>query len=456
MIPRFVSRLWMRRYLSRNSLPYTDLQEFPRLRPDQQRREMATRLLAQVRHFGLREDALPEWREAARISDPDDLWKVWPSLPIVTKQTLQTKFPAQDIASRFGIPGVISSTGGSTGEPTRFFHDHTMLLTTQAAMYYARERMGWRPGMPTIILWGSERDIGKAMSWKNRLGGTLRNEFLIDGYRLSSATVDRVAEIARKRKPVAVYGFTSMLQYVAEGLVERGTTLSSGTVAAAWNGGEMLFPDQTEVFRNAFGAPLFNCYGGRELSVMACQFADGEPLHVMRPWLFVEVVDDKGYPASPGQPGRLLWTSTVCRGTPFLRYDIEDLGVYAASHCNESGITALSELHGRSSGLLELPDGRKVSNLYWNHLFKDVPEVRQFQVILKADHSVQILLCGGGFATGREQHLRTVLLNFLGPVPVQFEWVGRIPLTSQGKRVQVVRDKSHVAIEPECKHPCES
>ena len=152
--------------------------------------------------------------------------------------------------------------------------------------------------------------------------------------------------------------------------------------------------------------PLFNRYGGRELSVMACQFAEDQPLHVLRPWLFLEILDGRGRPAVPGEVRRLVWTSTVCRGTPFLRYDVEDLGTFRDFDSNESGITAIHELPGRVGGMLELPGGRKISNLYWNHFVKDIHEVAQFQVILRKDGSLQILLRGDGFSQERDGVVR--------------------------------------------------
>jgi phenylacetate-CoA ligase len=156
--------------------------------------------------------------------------------------------------------------------------------------------------------------------------------------------------------------------------------------------------------------------------------------------VFVEVVDDNGRPVAPGDPGRLICTSTICRGTPFLRYEVGDLGTYDRESCNESGLTALTELLGRVAGLLELPDGRKISNLYWNHLFKELPEVKQFQVVLRSNGAVKLLLRGSGFAPGKEQHLRATLSNFVGPVPVQIDWVPSIPRTTQGKLIQVIRE----------------
>jgi phenylacetate-CoA ligase len=439
MIPLTLSRLWWHRYLRRNASSYADLDRFPQLRPDEQRKELGQRLLRQIRYFGSRADALPEWREAARIEHPEDLFRVWPELPVITKNDLRTRFPAQEIGQRFHIAGQANSTGGSTGEPVHFFQNEEMLRSNAAAITFSAIRMGWFPGMPTIILWGSERDIKKQTTLRNRVYGLLRNEILVDGYHLSDETVDRVCRHMLKG-PVAVYGFTSMLEFVAGRVLEKKKEIPHGVVRTAWNGGEMLFPEQSEIFRQAFGVPLFNRYGGRELSVMACQFNEGGPLNVMRPCLFLEVLDDRGRPVAPGQVGRLVWTSTVCRGTPFLRYDVEDLGTFRACDCDESGVFAIDSLHGRVSGLLELPDGRKINNLYWNHFFKEIKEVAQFQVIQRKNGSLQILLRGEGLGSDREAQVRGLLAHFLGATPVDLQWVKGIPLTKEGKLVQVYRE----------------
>lgn len=437
---RTLSKLYWRRYLRRNGRPVDELDRFPRLSPVDQQRELAQRLLAQIRYFGNREDALPEWREAARIREPEQLWRLWPDLPVVNKSLLGSRFEPGQIQSRFPLPGRRDATGGSTGEPVRFFHDDAMLRASVALGYYTSLRMGWRPGMATICVWGSERDIGKAMRPRVRLHNKLLRTYLIDGYRLSDETVDRVVTLAHRHRPVAVYGFTTMLSYVAERVLARGLRLPEGAVKTAWNGGEMLYEEDVATFQKAFGAPLLNRYGGRELSTMACQFEPGGPLWVMRPWLFLEIVDERGRPVSPGEAGRLLWTSTICRGTPFLRYDIEDLGASDPWLEDESGIRGIRQIHGRAAGLVELADGRKVSNLYWNHFFKECPEVRQFQVIVRGPRSFRLLLKGAGFTAEREGELLHILRNFLGPCSVTIEWVEEIPRTRQGKLVQVVRE----------------
>ena len=93
--------------------------------------------------------------------DPEELWNIWPSLPVMTKSLLNTRFEPAEMQRRFGLRGRINATGGSTGEPTRFFLDTSMLRASRGAHLYSRLKMGWRPGMPTIIVWGSDRNIGK-------------------------------------------------------------------------------------------------------------------------------------------------------------------------------------------------------------------------------------------------------------------------------------------------------
>jgi phenylacetate-CoA ligase len=441
MVLQLASKLWWRRHVARHACAWDELEEFPALPPDRQRAALAARLLQQIQYFGAREDALPEWREAARVRDAGELWRLWPSLPVMNKATLQSRFEPREMAARFGLQGRVDSTGGSTGEPTHFFHDTAMLRATEAALFRTRLRLGWKPGMPTIIVWGSERDIGKHVGLRNRTADTLFRNHLIDGYHINRGTVARVLDIMRREAPVAIYGFTSMLHFVAEETLAMKAAPRPGSVRAAWNGGEMLFPEQVSVFRSAFGVPILNRYGGRELSQMACQYKEGGPLHILRPWLFMEVLDDRGRPVGPGESGRLVWTSTVCRGTPFLRYDIEDLGVYDREHETEAGIAALRELQGRVASLLQLPDGRKINNIYWNHLFKEFAEVQQFQVTLTREGGLRLLLKGEGFAAGREERVRGTLRGFLGELPVSISWVDKIPLTAQGKLVQVVREK---------------
>ena len=436
----FLARRWWTQYLRNNALDTAPLDQFLTATPEVQRVEMARRLYDQIQYFGKREDALPEWKEAARIPAPEELWRVWHTLPVVTKKMLQSRFPPDEMAQRFGLKGRVDATGGSTGEPVRFFHDTQTLLAAISLNIWTRRQMGWQPGMATLIIWGSERDIGKQISRRVRLSNWILRDYLLDGYALRRETAERLVAMLRRHRPTAIYGFTSMLEFMARQVLDAGLHVPPGAVRTAWNGGEMLFREQSELFRRAFGVPILNRYGGRELSVMACQFADGQPLRVLRPWQFVEIADDTGKPAAPGETGRLLWTSTLGRGTPFLRYEIEDLGSADAMCQDESGIFALSRLEGRVAGMVRLPDGRVINNVFWNHAFKEFREVRQFQVRVRRDGTFHILYCGPEMTADRELMVLSSLRHLLGTVPVTLEQTAQIPPSPSGKLLHVVKE----------------
>ena len=112
MIPRPLSRLWWRRYIRRGADSWQELEDFPQQTPAEQQKVLSKRLLDQIHYFGRREDALPEWREAAAIQDPAELWRIWPSMPVMRKSHLQNHFIASEIGNRFGIPGKVNSSGG--------------------------------------------------------------------------------------------------------------------------------------------------------------------------------------------------------------------------------------------------------------------------------------------------------------------------------------------------------
>jgi phenylacetate-CoA ligase len=408
------------------------------------RRRIAGLLLERVQYFGARPDALPEWIEAARIRDPLELWRVWPSLPIVTKQDLRTRFHPERIRRDCGVGGETSSTGGSTGEPTPYLHDAPMLAATTATRWYARTAMGWNPSLAIISVWGSERDIGRSRSPRARFTSALRREFLVDGYRLDESTVDRVLQLVASERPVALYGFSSMLEFVARGVIAKRGGAPPDAVRLAWSGGETLTAQQSRIFETAFGVPILNLYGGRELSVLGFEARPGESLSIPRPWVFLEIVDDRGLPAAPGESGRILATSTVCGGTPFLRYEIGDRGAYEAGDADASGIRRLAELHGRTAGVLRLPGGRVLQGIFWNHLFKEYPEVRQFQVRRDRRHHLAILLEGAGrFDAGRETMLRAIVARALGAaMEFDLEWRDQLPRTREGKLLQVVDEEA--------------
>jgi phenylacetate-CoA ligase len=437
-------RLYWQRYRRQYDLDgFEDaVGSFRRATPAEARRTMAGRLRDQLRYFARRPDALPAWRDAAAIADLDELWRVWPFLPVLTKHDLQSRYSARALRA-LEVDGVADATGGSTGEPTTFIHDAAFKRLLGAVTVFTRQELGWRPGLPTVCVWGAQRDIGQGLKGWRKLRHDVTSHLSrlheVDGFSLTDETARRVYDrLIACRRGAAIYGFSSMLEHVARVVQRERWPVPHGLVRTAWNGGEMLHDAQVRLFESVFGVPILDNYGGRELGTIATQREVHGPLHIVRPFVFVELVGDDGLPVAPGQPGRVLLTSTACRGTPFLRYDVGDLASASADSVDEAGVARLDTLLGRTASVLRLPSGATIQNIYWNHLFKEFDEVTQFQVRLKPDGSIALSFVGRGFGAQREAGLRRTLADFLGSIPVQIAWVDAIPATRLGKRLQVV------------------
>lgn len=417
-----------------------EIRRFNLLNESEAKEVIGSKLLDQIKYFGSRDDALPEWREVSRIKSTADLWRIWYTLPVIGKHELKNKFIASEIGPRYGLKGEVSATGGSTGEPTPYFHDEGMLRWKSAATLRAFTMMGWHQGDPLIMIWGSERDIRKQRSLKKQFTNMLRNISMIDGYEMSSNTVDTFLSLLAKKKNAHVWGFSSMLDFIAKNVGDR-REKAYGLVKGAWCGGEMLYEDQSERFEKVFGTPILNYYGSRELGPMAYQSQTGMPLQILRPYLFLEILDEKGQTVGPGEVGRLVFSSTVTRGTPFIRYECGDLGTFTVEDCDDSGIRSISHLCGRSAGLLILPNGKTLNNLIWNHLFKEFLEVNQFQVILGRDGFVRVILVAPHMSQERENELTNTLGHILNGVGFCIEHVDAIHRSTEGKLLQVIKEK---------------
>ena len=119
MILEPLSRYWWHRDRRRNARSLEELENFPTLAQGEQLRQLQRALHSQIQYFGRREDALPEWREAARIEEPAELWRIWPDLPIVDRKLLQTHLHPQTIAQRFNLTGKLDSSGARSATLAR-------------------------------------------------------------------------------------------------------------------------------------------------------------------------------------------------------------------------------------------------------------------------------------------------------------------------------------------------
>ena len=363
---------------------------------------------------------------ASHAADPKRLGD-W---PILSRDTLQTHLDDLRDHSRPVEELQINASGGSTGEPVRFYQDADYWTFEHANDVWLDILWGVRPWTPTLTLWGI--DDPDEQGWKAKLEARLLRAPTVDVFQLDEAKLDEVVDrLARERYPV-ILGYVSALDALAQHVEKRGGLPYKPKLVRS--AAEALDDVRRQRIESALGVRVTDLYGSRESASMAAQCREGR-YHVLEHGRILEIVDERGRPAPPGEMGRVLVTDLSNRAFGLIRYENGDVSAWAEDTACDCGLAypILERIHGRTSDFILTPKGDRIHGEWFSHLFYDEPRVKRFQVRQRDLRKVELLTVGAA----DERNLSSILLQIrarLGP-EVEFDWrrVAEIPLTKSGK-----------------------
>ena len=312
----------------------------------------------------------------ADIRTPADMERI----PPLTKQDLRQHLDELIATNANRSQLRRNATGGSTGEPTVFFNDQLDLDYGSAVVLRNYRWVGLEPGETHVMLWGSAFDLSLFASAKGRLTNWVLNRHILSAFELTEPSLLHYIDVVHRLRPRVITGYASVLELLACYIVQSGVSFQPQELRAVLSTAETLRPDQRALMERAFGCPIFNRYGSREVGCVAHE-CEHRGLHINAENLYVEVVQD-GHPVPTGEFGELAVTTLNNYGFPFIRYLIGDAGRLLDEPCPcGRGLPVLGGLLGRVHDILVTPDGRFLPGEFFPHLFKDVVGVERFQVI---------------------------------------------------------------------------
>lgn len=102
-------------------------------------------------------------------------------------------------------------------------------------------------------------------------------------------------------------------------------------------GGEPLYPAARDQLAAALGVERFHStgYAANETGVIGyrCQAVEEGEFHLHEGAQYLEILDETGQSAAPGQAGRLLVTNLYRSLMPIIRYDVGDVGCWLEGPC---------------------------------------------------------------------------------------------------------------------------
>jgi phenylacetate-CoA ligase len=315
------------------------------------------------------------------------------ALPVLSKRDIQDSGPELVAKNIPKTDYIRNQTGGSTGSPLQFYVDKKRFDSRKASTVRHDAWAGLRPGDWRAVLWGARLDQLLTKSWWDRC----RNALLYRTIELNTSSIqedDWCAFIAaiRAKRPQTLVAYAQSAALFAKHLQERG--ISDITFKSVITTAEVLMPADRVLIEKVLRCHVFNRYGCREVSVIASECEQHTGMHINAEALLVEIVPD---PAIPAPAGKLVITDLLNYSMPLIRYEIGDVGSFAAAHscpCGR-GLPLLAEVNGRTTDFLILPDGRRISGPALTLVVADMPDVRQVQFVQRMHGQITLRVVPG-------------------------------------------------------------
>lgn len=338
-----------------------------------------------------------------------DIKTQWAAVPLLSKEIAREeldRLQARDRTRSY----VKVETSGSTGLPISWHIDVRAQDVHNGVKLRHRDWWKLRLGDRQVWLWGDDELKGKGKTLRDLLVYNKKVLRLLD---LSEETVSKYYANLARWKPAYLYGYPSGYMQLADLCRLKNLFLGSLGIKAVISTAEILTPSQQGHLEKTFGCPVVNEYGCAELQVIAFECPQGG-MHINADTLLVEILDDRGKPIEPGQPGEIVVTDLFNSAMPLIRYRTGDVGTFKKGTCVCGRSLPLMELSiGRQVDMIRLPGGRLVHPEVFtpphnNPFFKPLSEhVKSFQVIQETPISFRIQV------VAEDQHLEMIRDRFI-------------------------------------------
>jgi phenylacetate-CoA ligase len=191
---------------------------------------------------------------------------------------------------------------------------------------------------------------------------------------------DILAELNRIR-PTLLVAYGSFIELLFGSVKARGLELHP-PVAVRYVS-DHLTDAGRRLVEEDFGVKVLSSYSAVEALRIGLSCLESSGFHLHSDLTHVRIVDEAGRDVPAGEPGDVLVSNLVNRGTVLLNYRLGDRGSLAAEPGCGCGRTLprLATLEGRRDDVIELPSGRHVHSAEVWSIVRGNEELIQYQLV---------------------------------------------------------------------------
>lgn len=266
-------------------------------------------------------------------------------------------------------------------------------------------------------------------------------QIIFSAYHMNVKNLKFYIEELRKKRPLWIHGYPSLISLIAEYMVEKKLNLGY-QVRWITCGAENLLEHQKELIKKAFGVNPKQHYGMAEAvgNISECEYGK---MHVDEDFAFLEFIPEKN-----NQTFRMIGTNFTNPAFPLLRYDTKDFVKLSTDSCpcGRPG-RVVEQIDGRLEDYVILKDGTKIGRL--DHVFKDLVNIREAQIYQRSLNEIVLKVVKGEYYIKQDEiTLLAELRKRVGnAIKISIDYVDQIERNKSGKLRFVISEIKEAKIE---------
>lgn len=352
-------------------------------------------------------------------------------LPYLSKDDLRKNCKTTLLSEKRESGGSYFESSGTTGTPTSVLFSDAMHQRWSAA-YEARVR-NWA---------GVDNNMSRGMIGGRRVlpnadarppyyrYNYFEKQIYFSAYHISPATVRNYVDALNKYKPDYMVGYAMSNYFLARFIQESGVQVPK--MQAVITSSEKLTPDMRKVMEEVYSCKTYDGWSGVEACALVSECEYGS-LHISPDVGLVEILNESGEPAKPGEYGEVVCTGFLNYDQPLIRYCIGDYMQVSDMECGcGRKMPLVQEITGRIEDVIIGRDGREM--VRFHGIFVGIPAIIKGQIVQETLENIVInIVTDRPIAIEERETLIKRIYSQLGEVNVQIYEMKEIPCGNNGK-----------------------
>ncbi|MFC2166328.1 phenylacetate--CoA ligase family protein [Acidobacteriota bacterium] len=345
-------------------------------------------------------------------------------IPVLEKRMILTNLEKLKSTKRYKLTE--HTSGGSTGNKVTVYWDKRFEEITRAVWMRDLHLLGIEPGDKSAWIWGSpyetkplQQKIIKKILWR------LNRRIIFNTLHYTDEELRLwLTHDFRRFKPAYIYGYANPLCQIARFILKNNMKIPKLKMVIST--AEKL--NYREVMEEAFGCPVINQYGCREVPVIAIEDRY-KVMHTSDDYVIVETDKD----------GRIIITPLENFGMPLLRYVNGDMGTFRKESLEKSRspFKSFNFEVGRIAEMLRNTKNERISFLPIGlKIAKETKTVNEFQLIQKSFRHVHLNIVS---SSPIDDHdiliMKQIIAAKLGCEEITIDYHESFPLEPSGKKI---------------------